>query len=168
MSTRSLRVAFLLVLGISIANAQSPMQSVVGDLHTARNDYERRLFNELSCTCECPHALNECGGECSPGMQRRHQIQLLIDGGVSRDEIIEREVAKYGVRALRVPPNRGFNRLAWLLPFAAILLSLGGLVVIATRLKRRNSRPSQKTDVTKAALTTAEEDRLEDELDALD
>src|SRR5262249_49007508 len=60
----------LVILGLGgAARAQENKMEPVGggmELHSARNDGERKLFQQLRCLCNCMHALDECGGECGP------------------------------------------------------------------------------------------------------
>ncbi len=169
-------VVVVLALASGIARADdSRMAPVQGtgafDLHTARNDHERKLFQLLKCICSCSHALDECGGECAPGMQRRFEVQQLLDAGKSDEDVMRWQMDKYGQQVLRVPVDRGFNRLAWLLPYALILAGVGGLVVLARRWTRRVAAPAPSDTSASAAATDEERElmaRLDDELDDLD
>ena len=148
------------------------MRPASGDLHVARNDFERALFQQLKCLCGCLHALDECGGECGPAMDRRHEVQRMLDSGLSREQVLEREVQKYGVQVLRSPPDRGFNRLAWLLPALLSTAAAGILLAIAyrARIRRRRTRRNTAEDVSSESErdSSTYEDRLDDELDSLD
>jgi cytochrome c-type biogenesis protein CcmF len=144
------------------------------DLHTPRNERERGLFDQLRCLCgDCLHSLNECGGECGAGAKRRAEIQAQLDGGKSNEEVTAWEVDKYGQQVLRVPLDKGFNRLAWVLPYGAILFAVGGLVLVA----RKWTRPRVAAIAPAAATTTTEASvehdaeyasKLDDALDELD
>lgn len=158
-------VVSLLLAGTAVA--QPGMETAVGDLHTARNDAERAIFNDLRCVCGCAHSLNECGTECGPGARRRRAIQEQLDRGASRDEVIAAEVARYGVYTLREPPNRGFNRLVWIIPVVAVLGSAGVIVAFARRATRRVPKEASG-EAAAPALSAEEADRLDEELDKLD
>ena len=62
---------------------------------------------------------------------RRSRIKALISAriaaGDSKSEIKDMLVAEYGPQILAAPPKKGFNLLAWLLPFVALFG--GGLVL---------------------------------------
>ena len=175
-------IALLLVLLFAggVAHAQG-MESAGGDLHTARNDHDRRVFQQLKCLCgDCLHALDECGGECGPGNRRRQEVQRLIDEGKNDQQILDWEVAKYGQQVLRVPIDRGFNRLAWVLPYGAFVAAAGALVVIARRWTKRGASANAPLPSGGAASTPADAagaldpddakyaEKLDDELDELD
>ena len=164
----------------STAEAPRPAQmehAGGGDLHTARNDHERALFFQLKCLCNCMHALNECGSECGPGVKWRLEVQKMIDAGKS-DQIFDWEMATYGQEALRVPVDRGFNRLAWLLPYLTLLGAAGTLVTVGIRRSRRRAQAARaraREDATRSEASEAKDDkddeyqaRLDDELDGLD
>ncbi len=59
-------------------------------------------------------------------------IEQEIAGGQSEPQIIQSFVDQYGEQVLASPPKRGFNLVAWLLPFAAILGG-GGVIYIALK-----------------------------------
>jgi cytochrome c-type biogenesis protein CcmF len=160
-----------LVGGGGVARAQMETAGS-GDLHTARSDRERALFHQLKCLCSCMHSLNECGGECMPGVKRRVEVQQLIDAGKSDQEILDWSLGRYGQEVLRVPVDKGFNRLAWVLPYAAFVGAAGLLVVMARRLTKKRApaaAPSKAADlpVEPKADDAKYEDRLDDELDKL-
>ncbi len=140
------------------------MEAAGNELHIARSDRERAIFHQLKCLCNCMHSLNECGGECGPGARRRLEVQKLIDEGKADQQILDWELGRYGQEVLRIPPDHGFNRLAWVLPIAGLFAAAGGLIYAGRRW------------VKKAAPVVAEpvkaddddyQDKLDDELDKL-
>jgi cytochrome c-type biogenesis protein CcmH/NrfF len=56
------------------------------------------------------------------------EIAAELDEGKSDDSIISHFAEKYGLTVLSAPPYSGFNRTAWIIPFAA--LAVGGMLVI--------------------------------------
>jgi cytochrome c-type biogenesis protein CcmH len=60
-------------------------------------------------------------------------INALVAGGYTADEIMAAMTDTYGELILMAPRKRGFNLLAWFVPFAAVGI---GLLVIATVLRR--------------------------------
>jgi cytochrome c-type biogenesis protein CcmH/NrfF len=95
-----------------------------------------------------------------------------VDQGLTEAAIIDWQVQKYGQYTLRVPPNKGWNRLAWVMPFGAIVGAAGFLVVMARRVTRRaKARPPAEAPAEKADSPKEDADlsaRLDDELDELD
>jgi len=133
---------------------------------------EKDLQQSLICMC------GTCGrqlvGECTCGYaaEMRSEISSLVKMGLTREQVLEYYVKKYGSQEpLAMPLDSGFNRLAWLLPY---LLGATGLVVMglaAFRWSRRPARPSsvESGDAGGGAEVDAElEQRLNDELRDLD
>jgi cytochrome c-type biogenesis protein CcmF len=167
-------IAMLLVLlfgGVARADGMAAPRG--RDLHFARNDHERAIFDKLKCLCNCPHSLEQCGDECGPGVPRRASIQQLIDEGKSDDDILAQEGAMYGSQVFMVPPDKGFNRLAWVLPMGGLLLAVGGLVMIGRRWTKKQPAPAAPVVVAEKPVPAVApkddyEARLDDELDELD
>jgi cytochrome c-type biogenesis protein CcmH len=63
----------------------------------------------------------------------RRQIAILIEEGRSDDEIRDRLVASYGERIVLNPPRSGWAGLVWVLPVAALVVAVAGLVVVFRR-----------------------------------
>ena len=84
-----------------------------------RDDLERHL----KCQCGCPMDIYLCRTtdfKCPVSPRVHADIEALIAGGYSDDEIREAFVATYGERVLTAPKAQGFNLLAYVAPFAAI------------------------------------------------
>lgn len=161
-------VALLLFLvGGGVARAQN-MERAAGDLHMPRNDHERVLMGKLKCLCGCPHGLHECGDECGVAPRRRMELQALLDAGKSDDEILAFEAQKYGEEVLRIPLDKGYRRIVWVLPVGVLLGAIGVLVVVA----RRTRGPKSSAPAPSTAPTVSGDDdyqhKLDDELDELD
>ena len=165
----------LLLSGTALAqNSDAPMARAL-DPASARNDHEREIFKKIVCQCgTCGRqVLSECA--CGTAADMRRTIQKLIDGGKTEDQVIEYELATYpGQSALVVPLDRGFNRLAWLLPYAMTLAGVGGLVLVARRWGRGGSSGSPRSSARDSnESSSSDEDRkmqarLDDELDEID
>jgi len=67
--------------------------------------------------------------------QIRKEIREMVAEGKSRDEIMDIYVAKYGERILAAPRPEGFNALAYILPWAALILGAGLLFMLIKRLR---------------------------------
>jgi cytochrome c-type biogenesis protein CcmF len=179
---KAITTAIVLIAAISVggaARAQAGMQAATAgsNLHFARNDHERAVFSKIKCLCGCPHSLQDCGDECGTAAPpRRAEIQKMIEAGRSDDEILAFEDQTYGALVLMSPPDRGFNRLAWVLPMGGLLLAAGGLVV-AARKWTYQAKIAREQAAKQAPAPTAKpadgprdeyEDKLDDALDELD
>jgi cytochrome c-type biogenesis protein CcmF len=166
-ATTSLLVLVLLAGSAASARAQhaEDAQTVVAPPQSA---VEKELRTAIICMC------GDCGrkrvGEClcPVAAAERDEIAKLVKQGMNRDEVIQYFVKKYGSQEpLAEPIDRGFNRLAWLFPYAA---GLAGVVIvggIALRWSRRAHQPDAPAPLQPVA-STALQQQLDDELRDLD
>ena len=100
--------------------------------------------------------------ESSSAIARRMKafISARIAAGDTRSEIKRKLVAQFGTAVLAAPPRKGFDLLAWWLPFAGLALA-GGLVSLAAW---RWARAREPAVAEPAALEPELERRLDEEL----
>jgi cytochrome c-type biogenesis protein CcmF len=131
---------------------------------------ENWLVRNIICQCgTCRHNLLDCATEnCGHAAQDRIEIRQLLNQGKTRDQVIEYFIRKYGGQvALAAPLDRGFNRLAWLLPYSLGTLAAVGLGYGAYRLARRP--PVAPAGPSEHAISDPDlADKLDDELRNLD
>jgi cytochrome c-type biogenesis protein CcmH len=72
----------------------------------------------------------------------RLEIRQMLAQGKSSQQILDYYVSKYGERILASPRPRGFNLLAYVLPYLSLGLGMAGLVVFLKRLRGR-ARPAE-------------------------
>ncbi len=124
------------------------------------------ISDQLICQCGCTLILSNCTHtECGSREAMTTLIEQKLTQGQSEEEIMQFFVAQYGEQVLASPPKRGFNLVAWVLPFAAILGG-GGVVYVALKKWVRKGQRSQ----TNTMPETEEEDeeyqrQLKKELD---
>lgn len=68
----------------------------------------------------------------------RVDVRQKLEAGMGRQEIVQAYVAQYGDRILSKPPARGFNYMAYIMPF--VFLAAGAAVAVAVI---RRLRPGQ-------------------------
>ncbi len=108
------------------------------------------ISKQLICQCGCTLVLANCTHEeCMSRDTMTTLIEQKLAQGQSEAEIIQFFVAQYGEQVLASPPKRGFNLVAWILPFAAILGG-GGVIYIALRVWVRRGRQSQTSAIAEA------------------
>ena len=158
----------LLLAGPAVLQAQDitpPAQT------TAEQQLQRQLESELICMCGnsgCVRAtLVNCPMRpaCHGHTEQRTRIRQLIAEGKSHDEIVAAFVHDHGQAVLAVPEDRGFNRLAWALPY---VLAGAGLITIIVNARRWSHRPATARTEQPAAADPALDARLDDELRDLD
>src|SRR6185369_10933281 len=65
------------------------------------------------------------------------KIDALVSQGKDIDAIKAAFVADYGEPVLLEPPDRGFNRMAWLFPYVAGAVGATGIGMVAWRWSRK-------------------------------
>jgi cytochrome c-type biogenesis protein CcmH len=115
-----------------------------------QNDIERKLFWSLICTCGCPR---ETLGTCTCGFahERRDELRAELVKGRTIEAIQADYVARFGLEALAVPPNKGGQRLLYLFPLGAIVIGAGFVVVTLRRWSRRVESTSKENKKSAAA-----------------
>ena len=112
------------------------------------------------------------GPTCHGLQEQTPKIDTLLSEGKTHDQVLAAFVADYGQAVLMSPPDKGFNRLAWLLPYLAGLTGLGTVIAVARRWSRAKNG-AREEPATVSAQRAGEGDpalseRLDDELRDLD
>lgn len=103
----------------------------------AINTFERDIACPCPCTLDvytCRTTMVSCG--ISPAVHG--DIEVLVKGGYSADEIMAAMTDTYGDFILMTPRKQGFNLLAWFAPFSALAIGAVGVGVLL-RGWRRNA-----------------------------
>jgi cytochrome c-type biogenesis protein CcmH len=118
------------------------------------------LEGEIMCPV-CSTTLDQSDSPIARRMKA--DIARRIAAGQSKQQIKDELVAEFGQKVLAAPPAKGFNLLAWVLPFVALF---GGALVLGLLAWRwsRNREPSPPT----AGLSPALERRVDEELARFD
>jgi cytochrome c-type biogenesis protein CcmH len=124
----------------------------------------REIEDNLIAPCCWSQPVSQHYSEVSE--QIRQEVRAMVDAGKSRDEILDYYVAKYGERILATPRAKGFNALAYILPWAA--LGLGAALLIALLWKRRSPTPALVPDGLPPASDSRYDEIIEKELRDLD
>jgi cytochrome c-type biogenesis protein CcmF len=157
-------------MGERSAQAQE-MAGSQADAPNPQGPDENWLVRNIICQCgTCRHSLIECASEgCGHAIQDRIAIHDLLGQGKNRDDIIQFFIQKYGSQiALAAPIDKGFNRLAWLLPYSLAGVSAVALGYGAYRLARRPKAPPLPAGHGPSVNDPDLQDKLEDELRSLD
>ncbi len=64
---------------------------------------------------------------CDVAKKMRSDVEARLAEGMSDEQVFNTFAADYGEQVLAAPTKRGFNLLAWVLPFAA--LAAGAVVI---------------------------------------
>jgi cytochrome c-type biogenesis protein CcmH len=105
-----------------------------GDPATRFNE----IGHQMMCICGCNQILLECnhvGCPASDGM--RNELMAAVDRGDSDSLVEQGFVQKYGPTVLAAPTNKGFDRAAYIMPFAALILGFGLILLVIRAWKNR-------------------------------
>lgn len=89
---------------------------------------------QLACPCPCTQDVYTCrmtDFTCGIAPAVHGDVEVLVNGGYTADEIMTAMTDTYGDFILMTPRKQGFNLLAWIAPFTAIgvgTLAIGGLL----------------------------------------
>ncbi|HKC70519.1 MAG TPA: cytochrome c-type biogenesis protein CcmH [Terriglobales bacterium] len=98
-----------------------------GDENARFNDLGHRLM----CVCGCNQILLECNHVgCNYSDHMRDELIAAINHGDNDDLVLQAFIQKYGTTVLAAPTQTGFNRVAWIMPYLALVLGLGAVTMI--------------------------------------
>src|ERR1044071_8706758 len=120
------------------------------------------------CMCGDAGCVRKLAGECecSYAASMRDEIAMFVKQGKTKKQILDFYVAKFGdYRVLAEPPDQGFNRLAWVLPYVVGVVALMFVLVAARGWPSRRAPAAAGTNIT---LDPEVDARLDDELRNLD
>jgi cytochrome c-type biogenesis protein CcmF len=169
-ATTAMLLLMLVLLGAPPAYAQHVEDPTFKPVEP-KSALEKDLHKSIICMC------GTCGrqlvGECTCGYaaEMRAEIANLVKMGLTRDQVIQYYIKKYGSQEpLAQPIDTGFNRLAWLFPY---VLGASGLLMIGLAAVKWSRRPkagaAEQSAATKAdQVDPTLEARLDDELRDLD
>jgi cytochrome c-type biogenesis protein CcmH len=96
------------------------------------------IGHQMMCICGCNQILLECnhvGCPASDGM--RNELLASVTRGDSDSLVEQGFVQKYGPIVLAAPTTKGFDRAAYILPFVALILGFGLMVLVIRSWKNR-------------------------------
>ncbi len=118
------------MLAIAIAAASRPARGATT---------VEEVTQGLTCQCGCGLTVANCNHpQCSFSVPIRNDVAAMLAKGKTRPQIIAFYRSKYGEKVLSAPTAEGFNILAWVMPFLAVALG-GGLIVMMFGRWRRQS-----------------------------
>lgn len=134
------------------------------DSSTTRLD---KVGHKLVCQCGCGQILMECnhvGCPVSPVMIDELRAQLAA--GKTDTSALDFFINKYGPIALAAPIRGGFDNVAWIVPYAVLVLATFGVALVVIYWKRRSDRLRPATIAVPPAPTgTTLQDRIRRETD---
>ena len=97
-----------------------------------------RLGHQMICMCGCNYILLECNHlHCPYLTPMREELVAAIDRGDADNAILQSFVQKYGTVVLAAPTTHGFNRIAWIMPYLALMAGITVVVSIVGAWRKR-------------------------------
>lgn len=121
----------------------------------------------LACPCPCTLDIYTCRTTdftCGISPAVHGDIQRLVDGGYSADEIMAAMTGTYGDFILMQPRKQGFNLLAWFAPFAAIGLGAVGIGALLRSWRMNATQAAARTAAAAVSPADAPVDATPEEL----
>jgi len=104
------------------------------------------LGHRMMCVCGCNQILLECNHVgCQYSDRMRGELMASLDRGDNDDLALQGFVQKYGTTVLAAPTNKGFNRVAWIIPYVVLLLGLAATMTIVRVWRGRQTVPGIAT-----------------------
>jgi cytochrome c-type biogenesis protein CcmH len=96
------------------------------------------LGHRMMCACGCGQILLECNHVgCTYSDKMRNELGAALDKGNNDDLILQGFVQEYGPTVIAAPTVTGFNRIAWIMPFAALAFGIAFVVYVVRSWKNR-------------------------------
>jgi cytochrome c-type biogenesis protein CcmH/NrfF len=103
-----------------------------------QTDHAKKLGLKLMCMCGCGQVLVQCNHiNCPSSAPMLKELDDRIARSESDDLVVQDFEQEYGVAVLSSPPNKGFNRVAWILPGFAFAMGLGIVMLVIQHWRKR-------------------------------
>jgi cytochrome c-type biogenesis protein CcmH len=97
-----------------------------------------RIGHKLECTCGCSEILSECNHVgCPNSGPMINELRKDISAGQTEPAILNAFVAEYGPVVLAAPLRGGFDVVAWVVPFAVLVLGGLGVTFVLRRWRQQ-------------------------------
>lgn len=118
-----------LLLGAGCLVAPAPVSAQAQD-----GPSFQELEESLTCQCGCGLTVHSCNHlTCPSAIPLRAEIREQMSLGKSKSEILDHFRTTYGEMILSSPTTRGFNLVAWILPFFALAVGLAFVLLVVRR-----------------------------------
>jgi len=98
----------------------------------------RDLGHHLMCVCGCNQILLECNHVgCQYSDRMRVELAAALDRGDNDDLTLQSFIQKYGTTVVAAPSTSGFGRVAWVMPFIALVAGMATVVFVVRSWRNR-------------------------------
>jgi cytochrome c-type biogenesis protein CcmH len=129
---------------------------------------QQEVEESLTCQCGCGLTVHACNHlQCGSGEPMKKEIAERLAKGEGKEQILAAFTQRYGEKVLSSPTMKGFNWLAWVTPFAAVLVA-GTILTVRVRGRTRATEVAAPPPPPPTAASDDLRAKLERELDDLD
>jgi len=108
-----------------------------------KTDRAKAIGHRMFCMCGCKQILVECNHVgCTMSTDMLKKLDVEVASGKSDDLILQAFVQQFGAEVIAEPPAKGFNWLAWIMPFAVVGAGLYVVRVVLARWSPRGATPA--------------------------
>ena len=144
--------------GLGLALAVLLSLSGARDSIAAPQTPQHLVESRLMCYCGCSDlTVRIC--TCGTADAIRGEIATWLSGGETPDQVVAAFVARYGEQIRSAPTKTGFDLVAWITPFALLILAGSALAMTVRRWGRARPGPTVAPASPNAAAATPEERR---------
>ncbi len=98
----------------------------------------RDLGHHLMCVCGCSQILLECNHVgCTYSDRMRGELAAALDRGDNDELALQSFIQKYGTTVVAAPSTKGFGRVAWIMPFVALIAGMATVILVVRSWKNR-------------------------------
>ena len=90
----------------------------------------------------------------------RKELVAALDAGKSDNEVLAAFIEKYGTTVLASPSHSGFDRVAWIMPYFALIVGVGGVALIV---RAWHKRYGGKAEAASAGMSAADLSRFREQ-----
>lgn len=140
-----LALGFVIACPAAFAQSETSHSSRLTGAHA---DLFKETSEELICQCGCNLVLGQCGHiNCPSAIPMRNKIEEMILAGRTKQEMLDWFMTEYrfegrppvGKAILSQPETRGFDLMAWIMPF--LLFAVFAVVTVAVVMKFTRRKP---------------------------
>ena len=98
----------------------------------------RDLGHHLMCVCGCSQILLECNHVgCTYSDRMRGELAASLDRGDNDELALQSFIQKYGTTVVAAPSTKGFGKVAWIMPFVALIAGMATVILVVRSWKNR-------------------------------
>jgi cytochrome c-type biogenesis protein CcmH len=146
---------------LSVIAAAALLTSPAAALAVAPRASLTAIENDVMCVA-CHESL--AVAQSPQADSERNYIRQLISRGLTKKQIEASLVGQYGPAVLALPPAHGFNLAVYVIPPAILILGIVVLVIALPRWRRRARAAGSEPLPSAPPLTTADAQRLDEDL----